>query len=43
MTDDERAAFNASEAEKAKRLLFGNTTPVDVIENEPLGVGHEAG
>jgi hypothetical protein len=43
MTDDERAAFNASEAEKAKRLLFGNTPPVDVIEDEPLGVGHEAG
>lgn len=43
MTDDERAAFNASEAEKAKRLLFGaTTTPADVIENEPLGVGHEA-
>lgn len=43
MTDDERAAFNASEADKAKRLLFGNTAPADVIENEPLGVGHEAG
>lgn len=42
MTDDERAAFNASEAEKAKRLLFGETAPIDVIENEPLGVGHEA-
>lgn len=44
MTDDERAAFNATEADKAKRLLFGNTAePADVIENEPLGVAHEAG
>lgn len=42
MTDDERAAFNGAEAEKAKRLLFGDTAPIDVIENEPLGVGHEA-
>jgi hypothetical protein len=44
MTDDERAAYLASEAEKTKRLLFGGDLPdVDVIENQPHGVEHEAG
>lgn len=43
MTDDERAAFNATVADKAKHLLFGSASePADVIENELPGVTHEA-
>jgi hypothetical protein len=38
MTDDERAAFTAGEAEKARRLLFGNA---DFIETQPQGLPHE--
>lgn len=41
MTDEQRATLAASNADEAKRLLFGNA--LDVIDHEPIGVGHEAG
>lgn len=41
MTDEQRATLAASNADEAKRLLFGGA--LDVIDHEPIGVGHEAG
>ena len=41
MTDEQRATLAASNADEAKRLLFGSA--LDVIDHEPIGVGHEAG
>lgn len=41
MTDEQRATLAASNADEAKRLLFG--VALDVIDHEPIGVGHEAG
>lgn len=43
MTDDERAAWIASEGEKAERLLFGDRPiDADVIDLDPIGVAHAA-
>jgi hypothetical protein len=39
MTDEERAAFTAGEADKARRLLFGDA---EFIEPLPQGITHEA-
>jgi hypothetical protein len=42
MTDDELAAWSAAEGEKARRLLFGEAAPADVVGIQPEGISHEA-
>jgi hypothetical protein len=42
MTDAERNSIAAAEAEKAKRLLFGDSEGSDFVDVESIGVGYEA-
>lgn len=42
MTDEQRAEWDRAESERAKRLLFGDVPPADVIVAQPLELTHEA-